>query len=293
MRHVFLALLMANLGYAAWVAIRLDAPASLDHMTAAPAYQISLSLVRESLTAGLDLPQTNSGLNDDTGHMIESEPSLDPSAAQANKVIDANAENLAAQEDMVALSPLAQSAAPTQVADDKLQYAADGSSAPMELSCVRVGPFATNQDASRVLGMLATHLYEAGIETEAIPAYKVFWVHLPAYASRAQAKSQVRSLQARGIDSFVIDEPGPLKNGVSLGVFRDGDASLEMQRRMAGAGLPAAIHQIQRYRSSYHIEGVAKDRETSDMHAVLLGDASSAIISVMECPPVAPQVGPN
>jgi len=80
---------------------------------------------------------------------------------------------------------------------------------------------------------------------------------------------------------------------VLLGVFRDANASQDMQRRMATAGLPAAIHQIQRYRAAFFIAAAVRGDGSSQLASMISDRASDAIIADMDCPGVAPAAAAN
>ena len=63
-------------------------------------------------------------------------------------------------------------------------------------------------------------------------------VYLPPLGSRAAAVAAVYELRERGIRDVAIISSGPLRNGVSLGVYRNAKNALRRVARMEGLGYP-------------------------------------------------------
>ena len=63
-------------------------------------------------------------------------------------------------------------------------------------------------------------------------------VYLPPLGSRAAAVAAVYELRARGIRDVAVINSGPLRNGVSLGVYQNAKNALRRVARMEGLGYP-------------------------------------------------------
>lgn len=62
-----------------------------------------------------------------------------------------------------------------------------------------------------------------------------YWVYLPPLASRQASLRQLRELQARRIDSYIITQ-GELANGISLGIFPRNDSANSVMQRLRDVG---------------------------------------------------------
>jgi len=90
-------------------------------------------------------------------------------------------------------------------------------------SCVEAGPLPF-EDAERLVSRLAG----LGATGQIIPPPEAvnYMVHLPPFATRAEADNAAAQLRVRGVvDLQVLAEPPLFRNAVSLGVFRTEDAA--------------------------------------------------------------------
>ncbi|MCQ4277445.1 SPOR domain-containing protein [Stutzerimonas degradans] len=72
-----------------------------------------------------------------------------------------------------------------------------------------------------------------------------YWVYLPPLASRQASLRQLRELQSRNIDAYIISV-GDLTNGISLGIFSRQDSAEGVVTRLGGAGYAALVRELPR-----------------------------------------------
>ena len=96
-----------------------------------------------------------------------------------------------------------------------------------------------------------------------------YWVYLPPLASRQASLRQLRELQSRNIDSYIITV-GDLANGISLGIFSQKDSAEGVVARLSEVDYSALVRELPRMHSKYWVQVSAASRDQ-------LGDG------VMEC----------
>ncbi|EIK51131.1 sporulation domain-containing protein [Stutzerimonas stutzeri TS44] len=72
-----------------------------------------------------------------------------------------------------------------------------------------------------------------------------YWVYLPPLASRQASLRQLRELQSRNIDAYIISV-GDLTNGISLGIFSRQDSAEGVVARLGGVGYVALVRELLR-----------------------------------------------
>lgn len=107
--------------------------------------------------------------------------------------------------------------------------------------CVRLGPFVDVALATRLLDGLRENELSAGHEALTEVGRTVFWVHLPPAENRQEAVQNLRDLQNRGVDSFLIERVEAIRNGISLGVFNERGSAVRHQEYLRRRGLEASI----------------------------------------------------
>ena len=96
-----------------------------------------------------------------------------------------------------------------------------------------------------------------------------YWVYLPPLVSRQASLRQLRELQSRNIDSYIITV-GDLSNGISLGIFSRKDSAESVVSRLQGIDYVASIRELPRTHRSYWVQVAgARQHLLSDS---LLGD---------------------
>jgi cell division protein FtsN len=79
-----------------------------------------------------------------------------------------------------------------------------------------------------------------------------FWVYLAPLGSRQASLRQLRELQARKIDSYIITQ-GDLSNGISLGIFPRNDSAQSVMQRLRSAGYEPQIRELTRAHRNYWV----------------------------------------
>ncbi|MBK6581417.1 MAG: SPOR domain-containing protein [Gammaproteobacteria bacterium] len=157
--------------------------------------------------------------------------------------------------------------------------------------CIEAGPFARNALAESMLVEMKEYISEGFVRTEKQAGRSVFWVHVPPRSNRADAKTLVRSLGKRGIASFVIADEGPLRNGVSLGVYHDEASANRFARKISNIGFPVMVYRSVQERTGYFahasvVDGAGPALATALVEFVTKNEPS-AVIAETPCRGVA------
>lgn len=135
--------------------------------------------------------------------------------------------------------------------------------APDDVRCLVLGGF----DSLERVRQLEQHLLSLDISVRVVTTEASFgadhWVYIPPLASRQASLRQLRELQARGIDSFLITE-GELANGILLGVFPRLDAAQAVADRLRGSGYAPQVRELPRVYQEYWVQVAEKDRRLVD-----------------------------
>lgn len=131
--------------------------------------------------------------------------------------------------------------------------------------CVYLGGFEREEVARAVEQRLLSTDIKAEIEAIDAPAGLDFWVYLAPLASRQASLRQLKELQARKIDSYIISQ-GDLVNGISLGIFPRSDSAQSVMQRLREAGYEPQMRELARAHRSYWVKVAPQSR-------VLLSDA--------------------
>lgn len=77
-----------------------------------------------------------------------------------------------------------------------------------------------------------------------------YWVYLAPLASRQASVRQLKEMQARKIDGYLITQ-GDLTNGISLGMFAREDSAQSVTQRLRDAGYEPLIRVVERSQRLY------------------------------------------
>ncbi|MFV3306313.1 SPOR domain-containing protein [Pseudomonas sp. NY15181] len=124
-------------------------------------------------------------------------------------------------------------------------------------ACLFLGSFPAEDRARLLTQRLLSLDVQASVQTVDAAAGMDYWVYLPPLASRQASLWQLRELQARKIDSYIITE-GDLTDGISLGIFQRKDSADSIVERLKGAGYDALIRELARSQHDYWVQ-VAPD----------------------------------
>lgn len=123
--------------------------------------------------------------------------------------------------------------------------------APAAVSaCVFLGSFQSEERARQLVQRLLSLDVQASVQTVDAAAGVDYWVYLPPLASRQASLWQLRELQARKIDSYIITE-GDLTDGISLGIFQRKDSADSVVERLKSAGYDALVRELARSQHDY------------------------------------------
>jgi len=79
-----------------------------------------------------------------------------------------------------------------------------------------------------------------------------YWVYLQPLPSRQASMRQLKELQARNIEGYLIAQ-GDLTNGISLGIFAHENTAQSVAQRLSSVGYEAVIRQIEREQRLYWV----------------------------------------
>jgi cell division septation protein DedD len=202
------------------------------------------------------------------------------------------------QRDALRVAPTAAvSAAPSKSPGLKLLNESGGASRPAsaagaakshEGTCLFLGDFDDQAQAStleqRLLGLdiqSEVQVIEASTDGD-------YWVYMPPLASREASLRQLRELQARKIDGYLIAE-GDLANGVSLGIFPRQEAAEAVMQRLRSAGYQPYLRALSRSHREYWVRIAPQSRRLLDeaMLSRLAQDFPGARHQLMPCESIA------
>ncbi len=90
-----------------------------------------------------------------------------------------------------------------------------------------------------------------------------YWVYLAPLASRQASVRQLKEMQARKIDGYLITQ-GDLTNGISLGMFAREDSAQSVAERLKEAGYEPSIRAIERSQRLYWVAISEESRRLVD-----------------------------
>lgn len=120
-------------------------------------------------------------------------------------------------------------------------------------ACLFLGDFPGEERAKLLMQRLLSLDVQASVQTVDAAAGIDYWVYMPPLASRQASLWQLRELQARKIDSYIITE-GDLTDGISLGIFQRKDSADSVVERLKAAGYEALIRELARSQHDYWVQ---------------------------------------
>ena len=109
--------------------------------------------------------------------------------------------------------------------------AGSGEPAAVRIACLRAGGFHDRRILAEVEAWMKSHgadVFE--LRRERDRRFESWQVYLPPLESGAEAAAKLREIRARGVRDVAVIESGPLRNGISFGVF---GVTENMRRRVA------------------------------------------------------------
>jgi cell division septation protein DedD len=132
-----------------------------------------------------------------------------------------------------------------------------------EAVCLFLGAFEQEAAASVVAQRLISLDIRSRVQSIDATAGTDYWVFLPPMASRQASLRQLKELQARQIDSYIITQ-GDLANGISLGIFPRSESAESVMQRLRDAGYEPAMRELSRAHRSYWVRIAPESRRLAD-----------------------------
>lgn len=124
---------------------------------------------------------------------------------------------------------------------------------PRKEACLFLGGFQSEERGRQVVQRLLSLDVASSVEQVERIVATDYWVYLPPLASRQASLHQLRELQAKKIDSYVITQ-GDLVNGISLGVFSRAESAKAAMQRFRDAGYEPMVRELSRVRHDYWVK---------------------------------------
>ena len=157
-----------------------------------------------------------------------------------------------------------------------------------EGGCFFLGGFDDVSGALLVVQRLLSLDIESSVEPMDMAAGVDYWVYLPPLMSRQASLRQLRELQSRNIDSYIITV-GELANGISLGIFSRKDSAGSVVSRLESVDYAAQIKELPRTHRRYwvRVTGSSRDLLNASLLEELLRDFPALEHRQMPCTSVA------
>lgn len=135
--------------------------------------------------------------------------------------------------------------------------------APEQAVCLFLGRFDDPAQAEQVEQRLLSLDIRSQSQVVESAGAMDYWVYLPPLASRQASLRQLRELQARKIDSYIISQ-GDLANGISLGIFPRHDSADSVISRLRRAGYEPLLRELPRANRSHWVRIAPESRRLVD-----------------------------
>ncbi|MEK1907774.1 MAG: SPOR domain-containing protein [Pseudomonas sp.] len=155
-------------------------------------------------------------------------------------------------------------------------------------TCLFLGGFQQESAAEQVKQRLVSLDIEADVHGVDATAGLDYWVYLAPLASRQASLRQLKELQARKIDSYIITQ-GDLANGISLGIFPRSDSAESVVQRLRDAGYEPLLRELPRAQRSFWVRIAPQSRRLADdvLLQQLASDFKDLQHQIMPCEGVA------
>jgi len=127
-----------------------------------------------------------------------------------------------------------------QLNADKVRIIAPPPPPPSRTACLEWGSFSEAEVAAARRELERLGLAPRASETR-VPVVAGWWVFIPPQANRAEVDRRLAELTALGItDYFAVESEGPMRNAISLGIFRSEEAANAFLGGLRERGVRAA-----------------------------------------------------
>lgn len=121
-----------------------------------------------------------------------------------------------------------------------------------EQELMLLGGFSDNNLAQRLRQRLMSLAIDSQVTALDTQVDVEYWVYLQPLPSRQASVRQLKELQARKIDGYLITT-GDLSNGISLGMFAREDSAQSVAERMSAVGYAPLIRTVERSQRLYWV----------------------------------------
>lgn len=129
---------------------------------------------------------------------------------------------------------------PVAVEVSSVAAAAPVSVAP-PAACIEWGAFG-GPEVARADGALAALAMPSEMLQRRVSDIDGYWVHMPAFKTKAEVDRKLGELKALGVtDFYVVQDAGPWRNAVSLGLFKSEEAANAELERLRQRGVRSAL----------------------------------------------------
>ncbi|AYF88764.1 SPOR domain-containing protein [Pseudomonas sp. JS3066] len=132
-----------------------------------------------------------------------------------------------------------------------------------EAVCLFLGGFEREEQAREVEQRLISLDVRSEVRPVDAAAGTDYWVYLAPLASREASLRQLKELQARKIDSYIVTQ-GDLINGISLGIFSRMDSAESVMQRLRDAGYEPFMRELARAHRDYWVRIAPESRRLVD-----------------------------
>jgi len=102
-------------------------------------------------------------------------------------------------------------------------------------------PRLSDADAKRITALLKSKHSSLKVLTHSNGAVATWWVHIPPLANRAAADKKAAELRELNVpEYFIVQEEGPRRHAISLGIFSNESAAKERLKELQGKGVRSA-----------------------------------------------------
>ncbi|MCQ4265561.1 sporulation protein [Stutzerimonas stutzeri] len=130
-------------------------------------------------------------------------------------------------------------------------------------SCLFLGGFDDEQAAASLEQRLLSLDVQSEMQHVDVIGGVDYWVYLPPLASRQASLRQLRELQSRNVDSYIITV-GDLANGISLGIFSRKDSAEGVVARLREVDYAALVRELPRMHRKYWVRIAVGSRHQVD-----------------------------
>jgi hypothetical protein len=120
--------------------------------------------------------------------------------------------------------------------------------APLKAACLEWGTFGSGEVKSARAALDALQLGDR-VSSREVQVSAGFWVYIPPLRTRAEVDRKIAQLQKLGVQEYyAVEALGPMKNAISLGIFKTEDAANKFLDRLLQKGVRSARVGSREYR---------------------------------------------